>query len=195
MPATRAARSDGVLLARDALGAALVPGLRVLPGPGVAAGHQALLAAAAAAARPACLPRAPRPLVLRAPEGNGREGRRRMVPRTPGGRRGGLLPPFPFIAASCTDLSGPACGSRHLSTTLGLLRHSAAEKGKQAWSPWSGHFGGWEDLYRDSTEKERPVTQGGLQLLHQSCAFMDCILKSLPHGSLRNSYVILNNAF
>lgn len=67
-PATHRAHSDGVLLARDALGAALVPGLRVLPGPGVASGHQALLAEAAAAARPVPFPRAPHPLVLRAPE-------------------------------------------------------------------------------------------------------------------------------
>lgn len=148
-PATRAAHSDGVLLARDALGAALVPGLRVLPGPGAAAGHQALLAEAAAAARPVPFPRAPHPLVLRAPEGKGKEGRRRMLPRIPGGRRGRLLPPFPFIAASCTDLSGSACGSRHLSITLGFLPHSAAGKGKQNWSPWSGSLGGWEDLCRD----------------------------------------------
>lgn len=83
--------SDGVLLAGDALGAALVPGLRVLLGPGAAAGHQALPAEAAAAARPVPFPRAPHPLVLRAPEGNVREGRRKMLPREPGEQRGGCF--------------------------------------------------------------------------------------------------------
>lgn len=73
--AIRAAQSDGVLLAGDALGEAPPPGAGVLLGPGAAAGCQALPAEAAAAPRPAPLPLAPEPLVLRAPEGREMEGR------------------------------------------------------------------------------------------------------------------------
>lgn len=109
--------SDGALLAGDALGAALVPGLRVLPGPGAAAGHQALPAEAAAAARPVPFPRAPHPLVLRAPEGNGREGRKRMLPREPGERRGGCLRPF-LPSLRPAQLAHP-------------VAHSTAGKGKE----------------------------------------------------------------
>lgn len=153
---------DGVVLAGDALGAALVPGLRLLPGPGAAAGHQALPAEAAAAARPVPLPRAPHPLVLRAPEGTGREGLRRMLPRRPaGGRWGGLSPPFPLSVASCTDLSGPAWGSGHLSMNSGLApsqrcREKATSPEPLEWKP--GGLGG--PMQSLSTEKERSATQG-----------------------------------
>lgn len=63
------ARSDGGLLAGNAMGAALIPGVRVLPGPGTPAGHQTLPTEAATAAGPTPLPGASHPLVLRAPEG------------------------------------------------------------------------------------------------------------------------------
>lgn len=67
------AQSDGVL-AGDALGAALSPGVCVLPGPGAATGHQALLEEAEAAERSARLPRARCILVHRAPEGRWKGG-------------------------------------------------------------------------------------------------------------------------
>lgn len=65
------------------MGAALAPGFGVLPGAGADAGHEALPAETATAARPEPLPGASRPLAPGTPEGRWREGRRRMLPRKP----------------------------------------------------------------------------------------------------------------
>lgn len=77
MPGNRrqpAEQRDGDLLAGDALVKALLPGVRVTPDRGAAAGHQALPEEAAATARSARLPRAtPPPLVNGPPEGETEE--------------------------------------------------------------------------------------------------------------------------
>lgn len=65
------------------MGAALAPGFGVLPGAGADAGHEALPAETATAARPEPLPGASRPLAPGTPEGRWREGRSRMLPRKP----------------------------------------------------------------------------------------------------------------
>lgn len=138
MPANRrqsAEQRDGDLLAGDALGKALLPGVRVIPDAGAAAGHQALPAEAAATARSAPLPRAtPTPLVNGPPEGETEE-RDKGGCWKAGGQRGDcFLPIFssslPPILPSCTDLSGPARGS-----AASLIAPSQASRGRE--TPWS----------------------------------------------------------
>lgn len=88
-----AEQSDGDLLAGDALDKVLLPGVRVIPDPTAAAGHQALPAEAAAAASSARLPRSIPPLVNGPPEGKTEEGGKGGCWKT-GGRRGDCFLPF-----------------------------------------------------------------------------------------------------
>ena len=119
--------SDGVRLAGEVLGEALLPGVRVLPDPGAAASHQVLRAEAAAAARSARLPWPSPSLVQREPEGR-RKGGVKEGAGNPAGREAALS--FPFSILPCrTDLSGPACGSPRLFILVDLLPHSPTGEG------------------------------------------------------------------
>lgn len=131
------ARRDGALLAGDALGAVLLPGLRVLPGPGAAAGHQALPTEAAVAARSAVLPRAPHALVLRPPEGRGGMGEGCWNPR---GQRAAPIPSSHHSVASRSLLLSPrVAASCHCSPPA----PSQSSGGK-----WDSRQPLWEGLLR-----------------------------------------------
>lgn len=139
--AIRAAQSDGVLLAGDALGEAPPPGAGVLLGPGAAAGCQALPAEAAAAPRPAPLPLAPEPLVLRAPEGREMKG---GVKEDAGKRRAEqrLLPSLPPVPPSYADLFRPSLRLWASSLVYTRVRAQPSREMETPYSHWKGGFRG-----------------------------------------------------
>lgn len=187
LPAIRAAQSDGVLLARDALGKALLPGVGVLLGLGAAAGHQAFAAEAPAASRPAPLPHASHPLALRAPEGRETEGRGGGGCWKPGNletRRAEkqllpLLPPIPPIPRppQSSPTQPVALGAFFILNMFphcppGEWKHPRATR-KEVWGAGSG-------LFKETEYSKRKLWyNSGLSLIASpiSCVFVLCFKK------------------
>ena len=162
--------SDGVRLAGEVLGEALLPGVRVLPDSGAAAGHQGLRAEAAAAARSARLPWPGPSLVQREPEGR-RKGGAKEDAGNPAGREAALS--FPFSILPCrTDLSGPACGSPRL-FILWTCSLTALQGKGHALEPLAGDFSGWEEVFQKiEWEKESAVQLWTVSATSISCIYV-----------------------